>query len=301
MPMARATIPRMAPPVSISPLSRLPTMAVIHAINEAYADYFIPIRLTPYSFEEIIERESVDTASSVVALSGDLIVGMGLLGARGSRGWIGGMGVIPSMRGQGIGRRMMVALLENARSRGIEGIRLEAIDQNVVARTLYRSLGFQETRRLLLLNRAENAPVPVGPLPPADIAIEERPAAALLEPLQGFPSPDRPWQREPDSIRLLLEQIRGLAAFHQANGEVCGVCLYAGDTYGIGVIDLAARHPSLLAPLVTALIARYPSAYYTYLNIADLDPALPALLTAGFTESLVQHEMYLSLQGQSTG
>jgi GNAT superfamily N-acetyltransferase len=43
------------------------------------------------------------------------IIGTGLLGIRGSMGWIGGMGVVPGRRRQGIGRQMMLYLLDRAR------------------------------------------------------------------------------------------------------------------------------------------------------------------------------------------
>jgi RimJ/RimL family protein N-acetyltransferase len=53
-----------------------------------------------------------------------------------------GMGLLPAYRGAGIGRRLLVAALAQARGRGIERVELHVFSDNVRARHLYESLGF---------------------------------------------------------------------------------------------------------------------------------------------------------------
>jgi ribosomal protein S18 acetylase RimI-like enzyme len=50
--------------------------------------------------------------------------------------------VLPAHRGQGVGRRLMEAVLEAARRAGCSGVTLEVRSDNAVAQRLYRSLGF---------------------------------------------------------------------------------------------------------------------------------------------------------------
>jgi ribosomal protein S18 acetylase RimI-like enzyme len=52
--------------------------------------------------------------------------------------------VLPSHRGQGIGRRLMQAVLERAKSLGACAVTLEVRTDNRVAQGLYRSLGFTD-------------------------------------------------------------------------------------------------------------------------------------------------------------
>jgi GNAT superfamily N-acetyltransferase len=50
--------------------------------------------------------------------------------------------VAPDRRGDGLGRALMLAALDTARARGADRIELGTSDGDVVARTLYESLGF---------------------------------------------------------------------------------------------------------------------------------------------------------------
>jgi ribosomal protein S18 acetylase RimI-like enzyme len=59
------------------------------------------------------------------------------------KGFIWGMYVAPLHRGQGIGRELMRRTLETARTiAGMRQVNLTVNNQNMAARTLYRSLGF---------------------------------------------------------------------------------------------------------------------------------------------------------------
>ncbi len=53
-----------------------------------------------------------------------------------------GMGLLPTYRNAGIGRRLLEAALAQARERGIERVELHVFADNVRARHLYESLGF---------------------------------------------------------------------------------------------------------------------------------------------------------------
>ncbi|UOQ61345.1 ribosomal protein S18-alanine N-acetyltransferase [Leucobacter rhizosphaerae] len=70
--------------------------------------------------------------------------GYGGLLAVGTEGDIQTIALTPETRGVGAGRRLMVALIAEARSRGVREIFLEVRADNPVAQGLYTSLGFVE-------------------------------------------------------------------------------------------------------------------------------------------------------------
>ena len=53
-----------------------------------------------------------------------------------------GMGLLPHVRGKGLGRRLAQATIDAARARGVERIELEVFASNVRAIRLYERLGF---------------------------------------------------------------------------------------------------------------------------------------------------------------
>jgi RimJ/RimL family protein N-acetyltransferase len=53
------------------------------------------------------------------------------------------MGLLPRMRGRGLGRRLAEAAIRAAFSQGVERIELEVFASNAAAIALYRRLGFQ--------------------------------------------------------------------------------------------------------------------------------------------------------------
>lgn len=78
----------------------------------------------------------VDRAGSVLGYGGLLAVG--------DEGDIQTVALAPAARGAGHGRRLMNALLDAGRDRGVRQVFLEVRADNPVARGLYASLGFEE-------------------------------------------------------------------------------------------------------------------------------------------------------------
>ncbi|MCC6905691.1 MAG: GNAT family N-acetyltransferase [Anaerolineae bacterium] len=279
--------------MTLHSLDDVPRAALVEAINHAYADYYVPIQLSQAGFAELVEHESVQPEASVVARSGSEIVGMGLLGIRGIRAWIGGMGVIPAWRGQGVGRQIMDALIHHARRLSIRRIQLEVIRENLIAYNLYQSLGFRAHRQLLVLNRDRNAPYE-PPDGAAGVRISVIAPESAINALEALPAPERPWQRDLATMPLLLREINGLAARAPA-GQIRGICLYGGDIYGAGLLDLASVDADTARCLIARLLDELRAAPMVFINVAEDDPVLPLLLEYGFYESLCQIEMVLEL------
>jgi GNAT superfamily N-acetyltransferase len=282
------------PVVELRPIQKVDRGEFISAINAAYADYFVPIHLNQRSLAEMLDRESVHLESSAAALIDDRIVGVGLLGLRGDHAWIGGMGVIPEWRRHGIGRKVMCHLMAQARALDVSAIQLEVIRENQRAKTLYDSLGFITSRRLLVLYCQQPA------RPPEDrtYTVRAEPPGKLLDLIGDFPGSPRPWQRDRDSILTMLDITQGLAAV-DAGGGLAGVCLLAGDKHALGVLDFAAHTPQAGAVILRHIYTGYPEAHLTYINVDEGDPMLSVLLDAGFYEGLSQWEMHYDLAGET--
>lgn len=280
--------------VHIQPAEACPPETFIQALNDAYADYFVPIHLTLASLQHLIERESIVMSASRIAVDGDTVVGMGLLGVRQQRGWIGGMGVVPAYRRQGIARRLMEALVAQARDLSLETLQLEVIQKNKAAYTLYDEIGFETRRELKVLTCRED---PANALPDSlfeRITVRSESAESLLDRLDSLPGAARPWQREKTTHQIALGSLHGQAAYR--DDQLCGICLYNGKGgLNAELADLAATDEAVGTALLVKVLRGYPTTTFTYLNVDEDDPMLPALYRVGFEEMISQYEMFLPL------
>ncbi len=123
------------------------------AYNETRIDYIVPMPMTVDRLREYIRVYDVDLTCSCAAVQGDQILGIGMLGVRHGRGWVTRLGVLPSGRRKGVGRRIMLSLLRAARERDLAHVWLEVIEGNNPAHVLFTSLGFCQTRGLIVARR----------------------------------------------------------------------------------------------------------------------------------------------------
>jgi [ribosomal protein S18]-alanine N-acetyltransferase len=98
-----------------------------------------------YAFEQ--ELTSNRLARYVVARAGTAVVGFGGLWLMVDEAHITTFAVHPEWRRQGIGRRLLVALVESAMALGAARMTLEVRAGNVDAQRLYAQLGFEEAGR----------------------------------------------------------------------------------------------------------------------------------------------------------
>lgn len=284
------------PAIDYRPVSAVDFRAFTAAFNQAYSDYYTPIMMTPNAFQALITRDDLDLDASVVAVNGDEIVGTGLLGIRNEQGWIGGMGVIPEWRRQGIGQQMMHYLLARAREHRLSVIRLEVIEANVGAHRLYQKLGFSDLRMLHILERAPQSS------PPNHIAynVVREDATTVLAHYKSFHKDVRNcWQRGQPSLFGLSRHAQGLLALGPQGAT--GYMLGWYTPHEIRVADLATS-PALRdarSDVATALLAhahrQYPRAIGNAYNVAEDDPILSAYHRTGYITDYCQIEMELSL------
>lgn len=119
---------------------------LVVAQNEIFSDYVVPMRSSKAFFIDFLQSVGGRTGNVIVAVDGDRIVGYANPVVDGKESWIGGVGVVPSHRGRGIGKRLMLEAEDFSRSEGAETSILEVIQGNERARSLYRTLGYEERR-----------------------------------------------------------------------------------------------------------------------------------------------------------
>ena len=104
-------------------------------------------------------RQLVDAGQTVVLLGGAEPGGLAVLRFRpsiwtpGLECYLAELYVVPDRRGQGLGRALMEAAIELARSEGADYMELGTSEDDIAARHLYESLGFT--------NRERNADGPI--------------------------------------------------------------------------------------------------------------------------------------------
>jgi ribosomal protein S18 acetylase RimI-like enzyme len=164
------------------------------ALDAVFAQYLVPISFSEPVYAVHTKANDVVAEQSPIWYDSDgSVVAAGVLGVRGKRGWIGGFGVIPALRKQGLGHALLDEMLERSRAIGLHSLMLEVLVQNEGARRTYEAGGFFVTRRLSTFGVDAHQPAP---------DVREVPYANALAFLDDAAGEVRPcWQREDASLR----------------------------------------------------------------------------------------------------
>lgn len=116
--------------------------------NAAFADHPTPLSLTVDLAQRAHSREGFDPEDILLAVraaDGQLVGFCRIViepGEEGPEGEVVVLGVIPSMRGRGVGRRLLTWGVQRARGKGAANVFLAVEGDNEKALNLYRSVGF---------------------------------------------------------------------------------------------------------------------------------------------------------------
>jgi len=245
--------------VTIVPADRFDLAQLAALFNAGYEDYFVPMHVDEAALAYMVDAWDIDFARSRVALRDDEPVAIVNLGVRGDHGWIGGLGVVPAERRNGIGRALMEAVLAEAPAH----VTLEVLEQNEPAIRLYEELGFRRTRVLEIWSLTADVP-----------AVEARSSEGRPLGQAGLP-----WQRADESLPGEFERI-----------EVDGAVALIRVTWPrVGIAQLDARDEDAAAELVAAARARGESVHF--MNVPETDPASGAFRRLGGSLDLRQFEL----------
>jgi len=230
--------------------------------------------MTPERFAEDSRVHDVDLSASFLALSDNRPVGVTLVGRRGDRAWIGGMGVHPTIRGRGLGTKLMFRTQDRLRAQGARTIELEVLVENDVARRCYARAGFAARRRYYCF-RGTVSRIPWGGR--ASKIVKAQPAK-IIEAYHSMHTAPACWQRELTTLRLRQGSLNGLVALQR--NETVATLLYSESA----VSDVGWRRsgPKLDRPLHELLLAAFgPSHPFAIVNVPNDDPLCDVMHNSG--------------------
>jgi GNAT superfamily N-acetyltransferase len=276
--------------IVLVPAAQLPTNHLAHLINQTFADYFLTVWLDENQFKRMCYEEDVDLEKSVVAMVNGLPVGITLLSLRGSQGWISGVGVLPLWRRRGVAVRILQHIQAIAREKNLDSLRLEVLTQNAAGIALYRQLGFQWERDLLVLTLENGLFLPSA----QPLGITRIDADTLLKVYHRLHSMRNPWQRDLPSLLHKKKHLMGWGIWE--NGVLVAYILAQIQLSNFAIADLAAdehvpHRLQLARSLLFALHTERPDMGSHILNIPTEDPLLPAFTSLQYRIWHRQHEM----------
>lgn len=260
--------------VEAVPVAECTSAEVARALTLSFEGYFVPVDVSAQAYERRFRAEDVDPFASRVFLQGGEPAGIVLVARRGWTSRVAAMGVVARMRGRGLGRRAMELAIDEARARGDRALVLEVIEQNVPARGLYASLGFEARRRLVgYRHRPEGTPSgdasalrEIDPLDFARVVAREG-------------DPDLPWSLCPETLSALGAPAR---AFHLDEGAWALVADPAAEALSLAglVVARASRRAGCASRLLQALEAAFPGRAWV------VSPVVPEGLACAFFQRL---------------
>lgn len=129
----------------------------------------------PWSRQALKEELTNPAACFLVGEEAGEVLGYAGMHCAAGECYVDNMAVFPEARRQGVGRKLMEALLQAAAARGGEFLSLEVRPSNLEALALYRGLGFREVGRR---RRFYDDPVEDGLLLTKDLEKEEDPCCS---------------------------------------------------------------------------------------------------------------------------
>ncbi len=286
-------------PVSANTVDLLPASAfsfeeLVEAYNHTRVDYMVPMPMNAARLREYVKICDVDLAASAVAVDGNEILGLAMLGFRPGRAWITRLGVIRSKRRRGTGSMLVDHLIEQARQKEAGYIILEVIKNNEPAHNLFLNRGFRETRELLVLRRPPNPLEGNRPAPAEVTTLGYTDALELLLRRRGQPS----WLDENESL-INAGNLCGLYASLPDGSR--GWLVYQNTVFQLGrlVLETEAGHPEVVAQvLLYELHTRHPAQDTKTENLPAKDPHWPVFKQLGYLEVFSRIEMVLSLKAE---
>lgn len=277
-----------APSISFIPAASFSSETLAEIYNQARTDYIVPMPMNARRMEEYMRFYDVAPDCSFVAQDEQgAPLGIGMLGLRGDRAWVTRLGVLPDQRKLRVGSRLMLALLDAARAAGARNVQLEVIEGNQPAHALFVKLGFEETRRLLVVRRP--------PAPPSDPdhayaaeALDEASIAVCLAARRDHPS----WLDETPSLHNAGD-LRGWRLTHADGRSGWIVYRAAGLQLSHHVIDSPDCDTTLA--LLLALHRAHPRLDTKLENLPADHPHWAAFQQMGYVESFRRIEMLMRL------
>jgi len=286
------------PPIDCRFLSETDLPIIHQAFQEAFSDYLITFQLTPAQLERHVALNGVDLNYSVGCFDDDRMVGFTMNGfgewQEKSTIYDAGTGVVPDYRGRGLSRKMFDLIFPMCEQRGIEQCLLEVITKNEPALKLYRDLGFEPVRNLLLFEIKDLIRTADGVSDGVEIHEIKTPD---WEQLRTFWDGETSWQNSIDAVRRSRDVKKILGAY--LGGECVGYIIFSTNLGRIAQMAVSRDHRcrGIGSALLLAVQENgRESDSIQVVNVDDsLTDAVQFFFNRGFQEILNQYEMIKAL------
>lgn len=285
--------------MKILPASTFNIEELTDAYNRTRVDYIVPMPMTTARLQEYIDIYDIDLTASCTVIDDEdhdeeeaFITGLGMLGVRPNRTWISRLGVVPYARRLGAGKELMFGLLEAAEQLRHPHLWLEVIKGNEPAYRLFKRLGFEETRELLVLRR------PPGPLPDDVPCIKQgvevyrlSVSEVLSRLVERKVRPN--WLNETESYTHVQRNLTGIEVV-LPRGEGWGWAAYESNALQLKrlCVEVMAGDELAVATAVLYQVHKQaPTKDAMFENLPIDDPRWPAYQALGYFDSFSRIEM----------
>lgn len=275
--------------IELTPAASFTIDELVAIYNQTRIDYIVPMPMNSQRLAEYIRLYDVNLDASFVAKADGDILGLAMLGVRRDHAWVTRLGVLPNRRKGGIGRALMVAMVEAARQHWLKYVQLEVILNNTPAHKLFLALGFEQTNQLLVMRR------PPGPVKQSAVGSIEWLDWSQLQRMVRQQPQGVPWTNQADSYdhMAMVEGCR----INLADGSR-GWCIFRRQPLVLSHIRLhtEAGDPNAVGSALLAHVHQRHSRLDTQAeNIRCDDPHLAAYEQHGYIEAFQRIEMLLNL------
>jgi len=273
--------------IRLVPASRFTIEQLTALYNKTRVDYMVPMPMNVARLADYLHLYDIDLDHSFVAMQGEEMLGVAMLGVRQQRAWITRLGVLPTTRRHGAGHKLVKGLMSAADSLGLPLIMLEVIKNNVPAHQLFLKLGFRETGELLVLRRSPRIPPPDPVV--ADAQRLDRTDSLVLV---GHDRGMQPWTNQSESLTN-AQEVSGIR-LTLADGSR-GWLVYQRQKFLLTRFAFKTERGAPLTvghALLTHLHSQYPRLDTQIENLQVGDPHLPAFYDMGYMESFRRIEMW---------
>jgi ribosomal protein S18 acetylase RimI-like enzyme len=273
--------------IQLVPASQFTIEQLTAIYNQTRVDYLVPMPMNAARLAEYIAVYDLDLDNSLVAMHDGELLGLSMLGVRKKRAWITRLGVIPNTRRGGVGKALMVGMIDNAARLQLNFVMLEVIKHNDPAHHLFVKTGFHEIGELLVLRRAPLIPPP-DPVVADAQRLERFDALRLVEQERGI----QPWTNQSESL-INAHEVSGL--YLTLPDDSRGWLVYQRQKFTLTrfAFKTEVGNPATMAyAFLSHLHNQYPRLDTQIENIRVDDPHLPAFYEMGYVESFRRIEMW---------
>ena len=223
--------------MEIKSLEKTDFETITKACIEAFADY--EIQLNAEELKTMWKRRGFNPDLSFAAFEGEKIVAYTLNGIGNFNGekmaYDTGTGTLKEYRGQGLATKIFEYSIPYLKAANINHYRLEVLQHNIKAVSVYRKIGFEVTREFnyfMWKNEDLKNEIKKIEIPCSIEKVEIEKYAFVSDFWDFYPS----WQNSFESIQRIREDFVSLGAFTE--GKLIGYCVFepvSGDITQIAV------------------------------------------------------------------